>query len=36
MDVMITLQPMNIVQAAADLLWSKPIKEYPDSQDRAE
>ena len=30
MDVMITLQPMNIVQAAADLLWSKPIKEYPD------
>ncbi len=30
MDVMITLQPMNIVQAAADLLWSAPIKEYPD------
>ncbi|MFI7530222.1 amidohydrolase family protein [Nocardia salmonicida] len=30
MDVLITLQPMNIVQAAADLLWSKPIKEYPD------
>jgi predicted TIM-barrel fold metal-dependent hydrolase len=29
MDVMITLQPMNIVQAAADLLWSKPIKQYP-------
>jgi predicted TIM-barrel fold metal-dependent hydrolase len=29
-DVMITLQPMNIVQAAADLLWSKPIKDYPD------
>lgn len=29
-DVMITLQPMNIVQAAADLLWSKPIKKYPD------
>ena len=29
MDVMITLQPMNIVQAAADLLWSAPIKEYP-------
>jgi len=28
MDVMITLQPMNIVQAAADLLWSRPIKEY--------
>jgi predicted TIM-barrel fold metal-dependent hydrolase len=30
MDVMITLQPMNIVQAAADLLWSKPVKDYPD------
>src|SRR6202020_2346545 len=30
MDVMIPLQPMNIVQAAADLLWSKPIKQYPD------
>jgi predicted TIM-barrel fold metal-dependent hydrolase len=30
MDVMITLQPMNIVQAAADLLWSKPVKEYKD------
>jgi predicted TIM-barrel fold metal-dependent hydrolase len=28
-DVMITLQPMNIVQAAADLLWSRVIKEYP-------
>ena len=30
MDVMITLQPMNIVQAAADLLWSKPVKQYKD------
>jgi predicted TIM-barrel fold metal-dependent hydrolase len=30
MDVMITLQPMNIVQAAADLLWSRPIKKYKD------
>ena len=30
MDVMITLQPMNIVQAAADLLWSAPIKKYKD------
>jgi len=30
MDVMITLQPMNIVQAAADLLWSRPVKEFPD------
>ena len=27
---MITLQPMNIVQAAADLLWSRPVKDYPD------
>ena len=35
MDVLITLQPMNIVQAAADLLWSNPIKEFPDSEDRA-
>jgi hypothetical protein len=26
---MITLQPMNIVSAAADLLWSRVIKEYP-------
>ena len=30
MDVMITLQPMNICQAAADLLWSRVIKEFPD------
>jgi predicted TIM-barrel fold metal-dependent hydrolase len=29
-DVMITLQPMNICQAAADLLWSRVIKRYPD------
>ncbi|MFD6856238.1 amidohydrolase family protein [Rhodococcus sp. NPDC060090] len=29
-DVMITLQPMNIVNAAADLLWSRPVKEYKD------
>lgn len=29
MDVMITLQPINLVQAAADLLWSAPIKQYP-------
>jgi predicted TIM-barrel fold metal-dependent hydrolase len=28
-DVMITLQPMNICAAAADLLWSRVIKEYP-------
>ena len=34
MDVMITLQPMNIVQAAADLLWSKPIKKYRTSRSR--
>ncbi len=30
MDVMITLQPMNICQAAADLLWSRVLKEFPD------
>ncbi len=29
-DVMITLQPMNIAQAAADLLWSRIPKHYPD------
>lgn len=29
-DVMITLQPMNIVSAAADLLWSRVLKEFPD------
>ena len=28
-DVMITLQPMNICQAAADLLWSRVLKEHP-------
>jgi predicted TIM-barrel fold metal-dependent hydrolase len=28
-DVMITLQPMNIVSAAADLLWSRVIKDFP-------
>ena len=27
---MITLQPMNIQSAAADLLWSRVIKNYPD------
>jgi len=29
-DVMITLQPMNICSAAADLLWSRVIKNFPD------
>ncbi len=29
MDVLITLQPMNICSAAADLLWSRVIKEHP-------
>ncbi|HEX6567735.1 MAG TPA: amidohydrolase family protein, partial [Acidimicrobiales bacterium] len=29
-DVMITLQPMNICQAAADLLWSRIPKHFPD------
>ena len=28
-DVMITLQPMNIQSAAADLLWSRVLKEFP-------
>jgi predicted TIM-barrel fold metal-dependent hydrolase len=28
-DVMMTLQPMNIVSAAADLLWSRVIKQFP-------
>ncbi|MEI8001886.1 MAG: amidohydrolase family protein [Actinomycetes bacterium] len=29
-DVMITLQPMNISTAAADILWSRVIKNFPD------
>src|SRR3954468_15936454 len=29
-NVMITLQPMNIVQAAADLLWSRVLQNFPD------
>lgn len=29
-NVMITLQPMNIVQAAADILWSRVMTEFPD------
>jgi predicted TIM-barrel fold metal-dependent hydrolase len=29
-DVMITLQPMNIVQAAADLIFSPVIRKFPD------
>lgn len=29
-DVMITLQPMNICMAAADLVWSRAFKEFPD------
>jgi predicted TIM-barrel fold metal-dependent hydrolase len=29
-DVMITLQPMNICMAAADLLWSRVFKQYKD------
>jgi predicted TIM-barrel fold metal-dependent hydrolase len=28
-DVMITLQPMNICAAAADLLWSRVLKKFP-------
>jgi predicted TIM-barrel fold metal-dependent hydrolase len=30
LDVMITLQPMNICMAAADLLWSRVFKQYRD------
>lgn len=30
MDVMITLQPMNICMAAADLVWSRVFKLHPD------
>jgi predicted TIM-barrel fold metal-dependent hydrolase len=30
-DVMITLQPMNIQSAAADLLWSRVLKNFPTS-----
>jgi hypothetical protein len=29
-NVMITLQPMNIVQAASDVLWSRVLQEFPD------
>lgn len=29
MDVMITLQPINVCQAAADLMWSRVIKKFP-------
>jgi predicted TIM-barrel fold metal-dependent hydrolase len=29
MDVLITLSPINIVQAAADLVWSRTLKEFP-------
>jgi predicted TIM-barrel fold metal-dependent hydrolase len=29
-DVMITLQPMNIQSAAADLLWSRVLKKFPE------
>ncbi|MGO8872500.1 MAG: amidohydrolase family protein [Acidimicrobiales bacterium] len=29
-DTMITLQPMNIVQAAADLVWSPLLRRFPD------
>jgi predicted TIM-barrel fold metal-dependent hydrolase len=29
-NVMISLQPMNLVQAAADLLWSRVLQKFPD------
>ncbi len=34
-DVMISLQPMNIVQAAADLLFSRVFREFPERHVRA-
>jgi hypothetical protein len=30
LNVMITLQPMNIVQAASDLVWSRVLQQFPD------
>ena len=30
MDCLITLTPMNIVQAAADLVWSPVLRKFPD------
>jgi hypothetical protein len=30
MDCLITLTPMNIVQAAADLVWSQTLRKFPD------
>jgi predicted TIM-barrel fold metal-dependent hydrolase len=30
LNVMITLQPMNIVQAASDILWSRVMTQFPD------
>ncbi len=30
MDVLISLQPINIVQCAADLVWSPVLRKYPD------
>ena len=30
MDVLITLTPINIVQAAADLVWSQTLRKFPD------
>jgi predicted TIM-barrel fold metal-dependent hydrolase len=32
MDVLITLTPMNIVKAAADLVWSPVLRKFPDLQ----
>jgi predicted TIM-barrel fold metal-dependent hydrolase len=29
-DVLLSLQPVNIIQAAADLLWSHVLRKYPD------
>ena len=35
-DTMITLQPMNIVQCAADLVWSPVFRKFPEPAGRAE
>ena len=36
MDVLITLSPINIVQAAADFVWSNVAEEVPEAEVRAE
>ena len=36
MDVLITLSPINIVQAAADFVWSNAAQKFPEAEVRAE